>query len=271
MRFIAVNDNFDSSRREDIYSLDTSFRALIYDMYSRDASKKVKTAKQRLAKRGVNINPVAPFGYVKDLNDRHKLVPDPRTADIVRHIFILIADGNTTEAVAKILDSEGVPPPSRFKAGTSNEHANWHNNYWCAAAVGRIARDHQYIGSFVYGKRVRPGIGAHQQLTTDLDERIIVDDCHEPLVTKELFDKAQEQLGGVMRHFHPTPWDAPLKKKVYCGVCGYAIVRKGKAQHYYRCSRPRTVPGLECWQEKVLKMRSSRQSQRQSGIRRRLR
>lgn len=251
VRFIAVNDNFDSSRREDIYNLDISFRALIYDMYSRDASKKVKTAKQRLAKRGVNINPVAPFGYVKDLNDRHKLVPDPRTADIVRHIFILIADGNTTEAVAKILNSEGVPPPSRFKAGTSNEHANWHNNYWCAAAVGRIARDHQYIGSFVYGKRVRPRIGAHQQLTTDLDERIIVDDCHEPLVTKELFDKAQEQLGGVMRHFHPTPWDAPLKKKVYCGVCGYAIVRKGKAQHYYRCSRPRAVPGLDCWQEKV--------------------
>ena len=58
----------------------TSFRALIYDMYSRDASKKVKTAKQRLAKRGVNINPVAPFGYMKDPSDRHKLVPDPRTA-----------------------------------------------------------------------------------------------------------------------------------------------------------------------------------------------
>lgn len=76
-------------------------------------------------------------------------------------------------------------------------------------------------------------------------------DCHEPLVTKKLFNRAQEQLGGVMRHFHPTPWDAPLKKKVYCGVCGYAIVRRGKAPPYYLCSRPRTVPGLDCWQKKV--------------------
>lgn len=225
VRFIAVNDNFDSSRREDIYSLDTSFRALIYDMYSRDASKKVKTAKQRLAKRGVNINPVAPFGYVKDLNDRHKLVPDPRIADIVRQIFTLIADGNTTEAVAKILNSEGVPPPSRFKAGTSSEHANWHNDYWCPAAVGRIARDNQYIGSFVYGKRVRPGIGAHQQLTTDLDERIIVDDCHEPLVTKKLFDKAQEQLvlAGVPFIFN-QPHDAGLVPAGNTGLIFYFFI-----------------------------------------------
>ena len=46
VRFIAVNDNFDSSRPQDIDSLDTSFKTLIYDLYSRELSGKVKAAKK---------------------------------------------------------------------------------------------------------------------------------------------------------------------------------------------------------------------------------
>ena len=60
LRFISVNDNFDSNRKGDIDSLDRAFRALIYDLYSRDISKKVKSAKLRLAQQGIHINPVAP-------------------------------------------------------------------------------------------------------------------------------------------------------------------------------------------------------------------
>lgn len=36
VRFISVNDNFDSTRPGDIDSLDTSFKTLIYDLYSRE-------------------------------------------------------------------------------------------------------------------------------------------------------------------------------------------------------------------------------------------
>lgn len=43
VRFIAVNDGFDSSRPQDIDSLDTSFKTLIYDLYSRELSGKSKT------------------------------------------------------------------------------------------------------------------------------------------------------------------------------------------------------------------------------------
>ena len=66
VRFISVNDKFDSQRKGDLDSLDTSFRTLIYDLYSRDLSRKVRSAKKNLAERGVYINPVAPYGYVKD-------------------------------------------------------------------------------------------------------------------------------------------------------------------------------------------------------------
>ena len=52
VRFIAVNDNFDSARPQDIDSLDTSFKTLIYDLYSRELSAKVKSAKRMRAEKG---------------------------------------------------------------------------------------------------------------------------------------------------------------------------------------------------------------------------
>lgn len=252
VRFIAVNDNFDSRRKGDIDSLDRAFRALIYDLYSRDISKKVKSAKRRLAERGVNINPVAPYGYQKAPDDKHLLIPNPDTAVVVQRIFTLVAEGTSTEKVAEILNTEGVPTPSQAKAGTPSGHANWQPNYWRRNTVDWILRDRQYIGSMVYGKRVRPRIGVHQQLTAKLKDWIIVPDCHEPLVTKELFAKAQERLGGEQRQLdsHNIAYN-PLSKKVYCGVCGYAIIRRGTRNRYYCCQTPRTVPGMKCWHEKV--------------------
>ena len=51
VRFIAVNDNFDSTRQADIDSLDTSFKTLIYDLYSRELSGKVRSAKRQRRRR----------------------------------------------------------------------------------------------------------------------------------------------------------------------------------------------------------------------------
>ena len=65
VRFISVNDGFDSSRPGDIDSLDTSFKTLIYDLYSRELSQKVKAAKKQRAEQGLFLGPFAPYGYVK--------------------------------------------------------------------------------------------------------------------------------------------------------------------------------------------------------------
>ncbi len=158
VRFISINDRFDSKRKGDIDSLDTSFRTLIYDMYSRDLSRKVRSAKKQLAERGVYINPVAPYGYVKDPSDRHRLMIDPEAAQAVKRIFTLVAEGNSTAQVARILNAEDIPTPSAHKTGTSSAHANWSGeNFWSFKMVSCIIRDRQYIGSFVYGKaRSRP-------------------------------------------------------------------------------------------------------------------
>ena len=87
VRFIAVNDGYDSSRPMDVDSLDTSFKALLYDFYSRDLSRKVRKAKRFRAQRGDFLSPFAPYGYVKDPANKNHLLIDPPAAETVRRIF----------------------------------------------------------------------------------------------------------------------------------------------------------------------------------------
>jgi hypothetical protein len=118
--------------------------------------------------------------------------------------------------------------------------------------VSWIIRDRQYIGSFVYGKRIRDQIGVHRQVKANLDDWIVVDDRHDPIVSKELFLRAQEQPGGEFRQTtRHVKYDYPLHRKVYCGVCGMAIIRKAKKAPYYRCDTPNSLPNAECCRDKI--------------------
>lgn len=120
VRFIAINDSFDSDRKGDIDSLDTSFKTLIYDMYSRDLSKKVRSAKKSLVKRAVYINPTARYGFLKDPEDKHRLVIDPVAGPIVRRIFEEYVQGRSATMIATDLNAEDIPTPARHKLGTSS-------------------------------------------------------------------------------------------------------------------------------------------------------
>ena len=78
VRFISVNDGFDSSNPLDIDSLDTSFRTLIYDLYSRDLSRRVKNAKKSTGRvRGISQSLCAVWirqrpGGQKSSSDRYR-------------------------------------------------------------------------------------------------------------------------------------------------------------------------------------------------------
>ncbi len=88
VRFISVNDGYDSN--EYIGStggLDIACKALVHDLYSRDISRKVKSSRYARLRRGDYFCSVAPYGYVKSSEDKHRLVIDPPAAKVVWRIF----------------------------------------------------------------------------------------------------------------------------------------------------------------------------------------
>ena len=255
VRFIAVNDGFDSANPADIDSLETSFKTLLYDLYSRDLSRKVKSAKMARAKRGLFLSPFAPYGYVKDPENKNHLLIDPDAAETVREIFRMAGDGHTTVRIAKHLNRFAVPTPMRYKdaAGCSR---TWRclnkENFWTEHTVTTILRDERYLGKNVYGKRTRDRVGHYHSVKIKREDWVVTECAHEGIVTREEFDRAQ----AVMMKLREIDWKGPVKGrvlrgKVHCGICGHVMARNSAKAAGYYCRTPRVTDAWSCPTEPV--------------------
>lgn len=255
VRFIAVNDGIDSIRPSDVDSLDTSFKALIYDLYSRDLSRKVRSAEEFRAERGECLSPFAPYGYVKDPADRKRLILDPPAAEIVRRIFQMAIDGLTSPQIAKALNAEGIPTPMVYKRSAGCSRTLWpcvHEvNLWSRSAVKRILRNECYLGVTIYRKRRRDKVGNAHSVKNDRTDWIIVEGTHQGIVTQEEFDRVH------MRRRKPSEQNAnpakrsPLYGKIRCGICGYAMIRSKAKTAYYYCGTLHVTDSYGCSHERA--------------------
>lgn len=253
VRFIAVNDGIDSIRPEDVDSMETSFKTLIYDYYSRDLSRKVHSAKELRAKRGDFLSPFAPFGYVKDPAKSSRLMIDPPAAEIVRYIFRMAIDGKRRVEIARTLNQEAVLTPMLYKRAAGCSRTIWpcvhEDNFWTALSVTKILRDERYIGTNIYGKRFRDMVGHTHTVKVSRADWITVEQTHDGIVTREEFDRAQaamrdfEEYDGRMRK--------PSQRKVFCGICGHAMARSGGADAFYACHTSRVAFDYPCTEEPV--------------------
>lgn len=256
VRFIAVNDGLDSIRPADVDSLDTLFKALIYDLYSRDLSRKVRSAKRFRAERGDFMSPFAPFGYIKDPANPKRLLVDPDAAEIVRRIFQMIAEGQRTDEIAKAMNREAVPTPMLYKRIAGCSRTEWpsvnEENFWTRSMVRRLLRDERYIGKCVYGKTTRDMVGNCHTVKVNRADWVVVADTHDGIVTQEEFDRAQAVMKSFEIHSVAAEKRSILCRKVYCGICGHAMSRRGgKKSIYFRCMTPTVTDAYACPEETV--------------------
>lgn len=94
IRVISINDGYDSnSFVGQTGGIDVAFKNLVYNLYSRDLSQKVKAAVTSRMKRGEFLSPYGIYGYKKDSENIHKLVIDDEAAQVVRRIFDMVIAG----------------------------------------------------------------------------------------------------------------------------------------------------------------------------------
>lgn len=256
VRFISVNDGFDSSRPQDIDSLDTSFKTLIYDLYSRELSRKVKSAKRQRAEKGYYLSPFAPYGYIKDPENRNRLIVDETAAKTVRRVFQMVADGLQAGEIAATLNREGVLTPMLHKrdAGCSRDH--WpsihEDNFWTKSAIFKMLRDERYIGKCVYGKRERDVIGNWHTIKISKQDWVVVEDTHEDIIPIELFEAVQARMKEY-REYTPTGSNTnPLRRKVICGICGHAMRLSKTKNAKYHCQMANLETGYACSSDGIL-------------------
>lgn len=194
IRFIALSDNVDTLDRNSTAMDLMPIMNLFNEWHAANTSKKVRSVLAQNAKEGKYIASFAAYGYLKGDDEKHTPVIDEPAAKVVRRIFELRATGITPTQIAKILNAEGVPIPSDYRAqrlGKPNPYKNTFH-YWSHVAVRNILGNPIYIGHLAQQKFTTVSFKNHKSVRRGKDEWVIAENTHEPIISQELWDKCQE-------------------------------------------------------------------------------
>lgn len=245
IRFISINDHYDSdSLKGNTADLDVNFKNLLYDLYSKDLSQKVKTSLRARKESGQYVSANAPFGYEKSPDDRHMLVICEDEAAVVQKIFSLALQGMTSSQTAKKLNLEKVPTPVEFKIrkGTTFRKPKGDKFYWSSSTICSILRNPVYAGDMEYGKTEKDQVGGRNILKPRAEWGIIRNH-HTPIIAREDFEEVLKSRGKSLKK-RTEGNRHPLIGKAICGCCKRNLRIKEGLNPYFTCNN-RYVTGLE--------------------------
>lgn len=223
-RFIAVNDNVDTiHKNNDMLAI---FKNVMNDFYARDTSAKIRAVRKSSCRSGKYVGAFAPYGYVKDPADRHRFVIDEPAAVVVRQIFTMRSGGMGCPGIARALNEAGIMPPREHyfnAAGKPNPYVKA-NGKWNDRSVRLILDNEAYLGNTVQHKEERFSYKDHRTVAVPRDEWIRVENTHEPIVSRELWDECRQ-----VDRMRSKPRQSRLKEVglfsglLFCADCGFAM------------------------------------------------
>ncbi len=212
---IFLNDNINTLDGD--AELRLAIMSSIAQEESRKTSERVKWGQKRQMEQGVVFGR-SMLGY--DVKDG-KMYINEDGAKVVRLIFHkFVNEGKGTHVIARELREEGIKP-MRVK--------EWQNT-----VILRVIRNEKYCGDLVQKKTYTPDFLSHEKkVNLGQEEFVIIKDHHEPIISRELFDKANRILDekslsqeGKAKHSNRYPFSGKIK----CGCCGSSYVARYKTR-----------------------------------------
>ena len=245
VRFITINEGYDSLSATSSDDLAFTINSFVYDFYIRDISTKIRTNLTAKKQNGEYAGAFVAYGYVKDSNDKSKLVVDQFAADVVRDIFRWKIEGLSPQNIAVRLNELGIPSPAEYKKlSGSNYKTSFQTSskaVWSHVSVRRILKNEIYLGVMIQGRRTTPNYKTKTVVTKAESEWLRVEGTHEAIISVRDFELVQELLRDDT-HCRAGDVTVPVYAgRIYCGDCGATAVRKtvsyaGKRYVYYVCN-----------------------------------
>ena len=233
IRFIAINDNVDNHVTP--FDISVPIKNIINTLYARDISKKVSAALRIKQANGEFIGTYAAYGYLRNPDDKHKIIVDEKTAPIVRQIFEWKAEGMGYACISRKLFDMKIMPPGRYKydEGIVKDKRYANCEFWSAATLKSMLTNQVYIGNLTQGRRKSCLYDGVPEKKVEKKNWVVVEGTHEPIVEKELFDKVQMLLDeahdkyfrNLGKYDRMSNNHNMFKKKVICGDCGTKLTR----------------------------------------------
>ena len=219
VRFIAINDSVDSDMGDNDFA---PFRNIINEWYAKDCSKKIRAVMKMKAQRGDCLTGMAPYGYMKDPNDKTKLIPSDR-ADYVKMMYRMAIEGCSCGEIATKMRSMNLPIPKAdnyIRNGLEN-CASYpkYPYYWLKATVKTILLNPVYTGRTVALRYTNKSYKNKKRIERPEDEWVITENTHEALVSREDYDTVYKRLSVKTRDKVTNP-DNIFRGLVMCPDCG---------------------------------------------------
>lgn len=238
---IAVNDDLDTSKEQnnDLVGIKTWYN----ELYVKDISRKIRSTVQNKSKNATWITNV-PYGYVMLDYQKREYKVDYIAAETVKQIYEWYIKGWGYKKIANTLTEQGVATPkTRLKQLWAEQGKTYEgpaSDVWNTASINHIIGNDFYIGTLRTNKYSRRGINGIDK-NVDKDKQYVFEDFHEPILTKEIFNRAEqvhESRAREKTHYRGTKkYDNDYSGLMKCGDCGAPMfsISNGKRKPAYYC------------------------------------
>ena len=236
IRFVSIVDNADTANKGNKKS--RQINGLVNEWYLEDMSENIKSVLTNKRQNGYHIGAFALYGYKKDPDKKGHLIIDDEAAAVVREVFTLFAEGYGKTAIARLLNDRGIPNPTEYKRlhGIRNKVSDKPNSkLWKYFNIADMLVNEIYIGNMVQGKYGSVSYKTKKNRPRPKDQWYIVENTHEPIISRELWDKVQLIVSQRFKPFG-TGKIGLFSKKAFCASCGYTMMSsKNHGKHYLQC------------------------------------
>ena len=231
VRFISITDRFDSFACDDAErALMVPLKNMVNDVYAKDISRKIVTSFRQRQETGDFLPANPPYGYIKSKDRQFRYDVDEKTAPYIRMLFEWKAEGVSHAEMARRLNEMGAVTPARRKVELGLWRAEkYKHTVWGGRTLIDILTNPVYTGALVYGKMPKALYMGIRGRRAPKEEWRILEGMHEPIVSRELFDRVQD-IFEQNRKITKEKYEANSKNregvenrfkgKIICADCG---------------------------------------------------
>lgn len=244
-RFIAFGNPYvDTFANPDCtQNMEIPINGLMNDRYAARTSEDVRKTFRTKRNNGEFIGAFAPFGYLKNPENKNALIIDEEAAEIVTEIFEKYLAGMSKLSIVRYLNDHSILCPTEYKQKRLGlKYQNPHSDptkkpLWSEKTVGEILKNQMYCGDMVQGRYRIKSYKVHIQEKVPEEEWFIKENTHEPIIDRETFDKVQRLLQKDTRTSPKNDTLYLFSGFLRCADCERAMIRSEVKNHvYYYCS-----------------------------------
>lgn len=226
VRYVSVTDGIDTFETANGNNDIAPFKSILNDMYSKDLSKKIRTALHTMQKQGKWVGGKTAIGYMKDPNDKNKLIICEPEAEIVKTIFNMALAGNQVGVIRDFLNTNNIP--------TANQSRYNKDSFWENKTIKNVLRNKVYIGTTQQNKRSRISYKNRKLRPNPEEKWITVENTHPPIIDRKVFDMVQKMVIVQTYNRNEKKNTFLLDGLLFCYECHHKIGVRGKKNgHYY--------------------------------------